>query len=160
MDMDIGLTRATARGVIPQRHDWPPARKAASQHHHPSRSHNAQHAVMSNAYWPLQGMALLPSRLCTNQSSFHSSGPPALPTLLQYDCTAIGQYTTPPPTPLLYAIHHTTLVIPISCKGQNAYKQPAHWMVPSGRNVALTVFPSKSRPLSASKARIADAICS
>ena len=35
------------------------------------------------------------SRLCTNQASFHSSGPPALPTLLQYYCTAIGQYTSP-----------------------------------------------------------------
>jgi len=35
------------------------------------------------------------SRLCTRQSSFHSSGAPALPTLLQYYCTAIGQYTTP-----------------------------------------------------------------
>ena len=36
------------------------------------------------------------SRLCTSQSSFHSSGPPALLTLLQYYCTAIGQYTPPP----------------------------------------------------------------
>jgi len=43
-------------------------------------------------------------RLCTNQSSFHSSGPPALPTLLQYYYTIIGQYTTPPSTSLLYAI--------------------------------------------------------
>ena len=36
------------------------------------------------------------SRLCTSQSSFHSSGAPALPTLLQHYCTAIGQHTTPP----------------------------------------------------------------
>jgi len=36
------------------------------------------------------------SRLCTSQSSFHSSGPPALPALLQYYCTSIAQYTTPP----------------------------------------------------------------
>ena len=34
-------------------------------------------------------------RVCTNQSSFHSSGPPAIPTLLQYYFTIIGQYTTP-----------------------------------------------------------------
>jgi len=39
-------------------------------------------------------------RSCTNQSSFYSFGPPTLPTLLQYYCTAIGQYTTPSPTPL------------------------------------------------------------
>jgi len=44
--------------------------------------------------------------------------PPALPTLVQYYCTIIGQYTTPPPTSRLYAIHHTILVITISCKGQ------------------------------------------
>jgi len=60
------------------------------------------------------------SRSCTNQSSFHSSGPPALPTLLQYYCTAIGQYTTPHPTPLVYAIHHTILAMAISCKCQAA----------------------------------------
>ena len=41
------------------------------------------------------------TRLCTSQSSFHSSGAPALPTLLQYYCTAIGQYTTPLDLPLV-----------------------------------------------------------
>jgi len=56
--------------------------------------------------------------LCKNQPSFHSPSPSALPTLLQYYCTAIAQYTTPPPTTLLYAIHHTQLVLAISCKGQ------------------------------------------
>jgi len=40
------------------------------------------------------------SRLCTNQSSFQLSGPPALTILLQYYCTTIGQYTTPPRPPL------------------------------------------------------------
>ena len=39
------------------------------------------------------------SRLCTSQSSFPSSGPPALPTLVQYYCAAIGQYTTSPQPP-------------------------------------------------------------
>ena len=55
--------------------------------------------------------------VCTNQSSVLSSGPPALPTLLQYYCTSIGQYTTPHPNPLVYAIHHTILAMAISCKG-------------------------------------------
>jgi len=58
------------------------------------------------------------SRLCTSQSSFHSYSAPALPTMLQYSCMAIGQYTTPPSTSLWYAIHHTILAITISCKGQ------------------------------------------
>ena len=35
-------------------------------------------------------------RVCTSQSSVHSSGPTILTTLLQYYCTAIEQYTTPP----------------------------------------------------------------
>ena len=55
--------------------------------------------------------------LCTNQSSFYWPLPPALPALLQHHCTSIKRYTTPPRTPLLYAIHHTKLVIAISCKG-------------------------------------------
>jgi len=38
----------------------------------------------------------------------------------EYYCTTIGQYTTPPPTSCLYAIHHTILVITVSCKGQAA----------------------------------------
>jgi len=58
------------------------------------------------------------SRVCTNQSPFHSSGPPALRILLQYYCTAIGQHTTPHPTPFVYTIHHTILAMAISCKGQ------------------------------------------
>ena len=33
--------------------------------------------------------------------------PPALPTLVQFDCTIIGQYTTPLPTSRLYAEYHT-----------------------------------------------------
>jgi len=46
--------------------------------------------------------------------------PLALLTPLQYYCTDIAQNTTLPPTPLLYAIHHTILAIAISCKGQPA----------------------------------------
>jgi len=56
--------------------------------------------------------------LRTNQPSFDSPRPPALPTLVQYYCTILGQYTTPLPTSRLYAIHHKILVIAISCKGQ------------------------------------------
>ena len=56
--------------------------------------------------------------LCKSESSFHWPSPSALPTLVQDYCTTIGQYTTPPPTSRLYAIHHTIMVIKISCKGQ------------------------------------------
>jgi len=61
------------------------------------------------------------SHLCTNQSSFHSSRPPALPTMLQYDCTTIGLGNIRPPPDLpctVYGIHHTILAITLSCKGQ------------------------------------------
>jgi len=56
--------------------------------------------------------------LRTNQPSVHSPRPPALPTLVEYYCTIIRQYTTHLPTSRLHAIHHTVLVITISCKGQ------------------------------------------
>jgi len=59
------------------------------------------------------------SRLpCTNQRSLYPPRPPVLATLLQYYCTTIEQYTSPPPISLLYAMHHTILVITILCKGQ------------------------------------------
>ena len=58
--------------------------------------------------------------LCTNQSSFNCPLPPALPALLQYVCTSIAQYMTPPPPFPVYTIHHIILVIAISCKGQAA----------------------------------------
>ena len=41
--------------------------------------------------------------LGTNQSSFYSPRPPALPSLLQYYCTSIAQYTTSPRPPLCIA---------------------------------------------------------
>ena len=43
---------------------------------------------------------------------------PALLTRLQYYCTTSGQYATPPPGVLSYAIHYTILVTAISCQGQ------------------------------------------
>jgi len=67
------------------------------------------------------------SRLCTSQSSFHSPGAPALPTLLQYHCTIIGQYTTPLRTSRLYAFHYIILVMAISCKGQ-LERQEVDWV--------------------------------
>jgi len=49
---------------------------------------------------------------------FLVSPPLAKPTPLQYYCTPIAQYTPPPSAPLLYAKHHTILVMAISCKGE------------------------------------------
>jgi len=40
----------------------------------------------------------------------------AYPIVLHY-CTTITQYTPPLPTPPFYAIHHTILVMAISCEG-------------------------------------------
>jgi len=57
--------------------------------------------------------------LFTNHPSFHPPRQTSLPTLVQYHCTIIGQYTTPFPNLRLYTIHHTILVITISCKGQD-----------------------------------------
>jgi len=59
-----------------------------------------------------------PRLLCTNQSSVYYPLLLALPALLLYYFTSIAQYTTRPPTPLVYAIHPTILVMPISCKCQ------------------------------------------
>ena len=56
--------------------------------------------------------------LCKTQPSVHSPRLPALPTLVQYYCNIIGQYTPLLPTSRVYALHHTILVITISCKGQ------------------------------------------
>ena len=64
--------------------------------------------------WPLQDIVLL-LVVCARVDR-----PFILPARLHCPCTAFGQYTTPPPTPLVYAIHHKILVIAISCKGQGA----------------------------------------
>jgi len=61
--------------------------------------------------------------LCTNQSSFYRPLRPALPALLQYCCTSIAQYTTPPRPPLVYSIQDTTLIITISCNGQGVTRK-------------------------------------
>jgi len=66
-------------------------------------------------------------RACTNQSSLHSSGPPALPTLLQYYCMPIWQYTARQPTPLVYAIDYTMMAI--SCKAQSVTGWPLRAML-------------------------------
>ena len=44
--------------------------------------------------------------------------PPAKPTLLQYYCTTIAQYTTPPVTSRVYAIYHAILGMATSCEGR------------------------------------------
>jgi len=68
--------------------------------------------------WPLQDIRLLRGCCARINHPFTPPRPPALPTLVQYSCTIIGQYTTPLPTSRLYAIHHAILVIAISCEGQ------------------------------------------
>ena len=87
---------------------------------------------------------LFTSRLvCRNQPSFHPPRPPALPTLVQYYCTIIGQYTTPLPTPRVCAIHHTILVITKSCKGQVGPLRLrvgwASWLSPSRPQLELAL---------------------
>jgi len=57
---------------------------------------------------------------------------PALSTLVQYYRATLGQYTTPPSDPRVYAIHHTTLVITISCKGQLRPRAALHRRVAAG----------------------------
>jgi len=82
---------------------------------------------LSTITWPLQ--EIRSRRGCCARINHHfiPPRPPALPTLLQYYCTFIGQYKTPLPTSCLYAIHHTVLVITISCEGQTgpAFQHPA-----------------------------------
>jgi len=69
--------------------------------------------------------------LCTNQSSVYCPLPSALPALLQYYCTSSTQHTTPPRPPFVYAIHHTILVMAISCEGQFIYYEQTSWYAPS-----------------------------
>jgi len=56
--------------------------------------------------------------MCTNWSSFYCPPPTriahTIALLLHYFCAVYD----PPPTPLVYAIHHTIWVKAISCKGQ------------------------------------------
>ena len=73
--------------------------------------------------WAFTRYCFTSRRLCTNQSPFYSPLPPALPALLQYYCTSIAQYMTPPRPPIVYAIHYTILVIPISCRDQRPRRQ-------------------------------------
>jgi len=83
----------------------------------------------------------IPRLLCMNQPSFQSPLPPALPALVQYYCTIIGQYTTPPPDSRLYAVHHTILLITTSCKFQAAYVSYSFSVcVSSCRVVCCVVF--------------------
>ena len=81
----------------------------------------------TSTHWPLQDSVRLQCFFVGLQCFFvvvnHPFTPPpaAKPTLLQYYCTPDAQYTTPIPTPRLYAIHHTLSVMAISCKGQSTH---------------------------------------
>ena len=84
--------------------------------------------------------------LFTNQPSFHSPRPSALLTLVQYYCTIIGLYTTPLPTSRLYAIHHTILVITISCKGQITVGQRRSRLLPKPTGAWQHLYPQPTAP--------------
>ena len=56
---------------------------------------------------------------------FTAPSPPAKSIFLQFYCTTVAQYTPPPPTPPFYGIHHSILVMAISCKGQHSQGAPA-----------------------------------
>jgi len=58
------------------------------------------------------------STLFVNEPIMLLPPPPVTPKLLQSHCTTTAQGTTLSPTLLLYALHHTQLVMAISCKGQ------------------------------------------
>jgi len=73
--------------------------------------------------WPLQDIVLLRS-FCARVNHSFLAPSPALPALLQCYCTSIAQYTTPPPTPHVYAMHNTILAMAISCKGQSTLAVP------------------------------------
>jgi len=67
--------------------------------------------------------------------------PPAKPTLLQYYCTTIAQYTPPTPIPPFHAIHHTISVMAISCEGQQAaHKCTMRIFLPPVSQAASTLF--------------------
>jgi len=57
--------------------------------------------------WPLQDIHSRRGCCARINHPFIPPRPPALPTLVQYYCTAIGQYTTPfPPSRLCYTPHN------------------------------------------------------
>ena len=71
------------------------------------RAHQVQRVSQSSPGLTLTRYSFTSRLLCTNQPSFHPPVHLALPTLVQYDCTIIGQYTTPPPNSRVYAICYT-----------------------------------------------------
>ena len=58
--------------------------------------------------------------LCTSESSLSCPSPSALPTLLQYYCTTIAQYMTPPPPPFCmpYTIQNCYWQYPVKANPQ------------------------------------------
>ena len=51
------------------------------------------------AAWPFTRYSFTSKLLCTSESSVSGPSPSEFPTLLQYCCTTIVQYATPPPRP-------------------------------------------------------------
>ena len=80
--------------------------------------------------------------LCTNQPSFHSPRPPALPTLMQYYCATIGQYMTPPSN--IPFVYHA----PYNIGHNNIMYRPSHRSVhinPHGPSSSHTHSNQKTR---------------
>ena len=63
--------------------------------------------------WPLQDILSVGGFCARINHPFIPRVRLALPTLVQYHCTAVWRYTTPPPTSRFHAIHHTILVTTI-----------------------------------------------
>jgi len=92
--------------------------------------------------WPSQDIRSRPSFCARVQHSLIAPAAPTMPTLLLYRCNTIEKYTTPSPTLLLGAIHHTILVRAISREGQDAAwrtrAEPESRPSPTGDSLAFT----------------------
>jgi len=89
----------------------------------PARLHATEKKQKKNTHkgvlgWPSQDILFLRCGCTRINHLFIPPRPLAVPALVQYYCTTIGQYTTPSPDSRLYAMHHIILVITISCKAK------------------------------------------
>jgi len=99
----------------------PPPPQPSNPQHHMSSGTNAGTTHQPHYHYHLKSLGLYlftitiyssTSRLsCTNRSSLYCPLRPALPALLQYYCTSIAQYTTPPRPPFcmpytIIQLHH------------------------------------------------------
>jgi len=79
---------------------------------------NPRSAASDKPGWPLQDIIVL---LVVCARSNRPFTPPArlhCPHCFNINARLLGNIPPPPPTPVVYDIHHTILVITISCKGQ------------------------------------------